>query len=526
MLSRDTQNTIDRIRPRSLRHAVAVSTVRWVVSLVFMAIVFPVMLARLGAADFGYWASLTAPTGMTGLFGLGFAPAIVALMGREVGHARTAESEHERERALRSAGVIAAVGMGVSLVAALVAVVVGWFLAPHIVAWVHVPVSEAASGVHLFRASSIALGCMVVGAGIGAQIEAVGRVDLAVLATGIVSVSNSILLLIAMLVSPSLDALALVALLTGVSGVLLPLAMALLSGATAMVPWYRIRSRQGLVLLRTAPGYGGAGAVTSLIDPLIKWSLGASLGPLPVSAYELATRVVSALSGVFMASLYPLMAHSATGLGRGDGAWVTRTVTISVQRVTAAGFPSLAALAVASTPLLAVWLGSEAPSGTSASIQVLCVATALSLAAFPACQAVGGRGAGNLILLIQGVTLAGVAVVSVGMVPEVLTAPFTGAVAFAFGVLLATPVAAAAYGRVYGRSHMWAAAKAALPSIIAAGLVLPWPILARVIGAGAILQLLVTVIAWGSILAVTVKRGSLGDGFSLKTWRRGLHGNG
>jgi hypothetical protein len=129
-----------------------------------------------------------------------------------------------------------------------------------------------------------------------------------------------------------------------------------------------------------------------------------------------------------------------------------------------------------------------------------------------------------LILLVQGTTLAGVFAVAVGLVPGLLTAPFAGAIAFAFGVLLATPVAALAYGRVYGRAEMLAAAKATLPSVAAACLVLPWPLLAGVVGAGPLLQLLITVIAWALVLVGTAKRGTLGDGFTPRTWRRSLRG--
>jgi len=509
------------MRPRTLRHAVMASGARWIVSIIFMGLVFPVMIHRLGVRSFGLWAELTAPTSMMGLVGFGVGPAMVALIGRSVGAARVAESDDERDRALSYAGGLIVAGFVMSALAAVVAVGLGVWIAPAMARSLHVPPSQMAGAIRLFRASSFGLGCLLIGACYSSQIEAVGRVDLSALGYGIASVANSAFLLVAILVSPTFDALAVVVVVTGIMSVVLPVALCVRSRASVLFAWYRFDRRATKALLRLAPGLGGASAITASLDPLVKWSVGAAIGPLPVSAYELAMRVVSVVSGVFSSLLYPLVPHLAIDLGRGEKAGLTSTVTTAVRRVTVLGFPSLAAVAAGCGPLLALWLGSGVPNGTVTSIRIVCIGAALSMATLPLYQALQGAGHGNRVLSVMATTLAGVAFVVAILVPAGVRPAYVGALAFSFGVLLATPVADAQYAVVFGKAALWGALRATLAGIVPGLAVLPWVVLVRALGGGPWTQLGALGLAWAATVTIVARLGILGDMGKLKSWRRG-----
>jgi O-antigen/teichoic acid export membrane protein len=509
------------MRPRTLRHAVIASGARWIVSIIFMGLVFPVMIHRLGVRSFGLWAALTAPTSMMGLVGFGVGPAMVALIGRSVGTARAAETDDECDRALSYAGGLIVAGLVMSALAAIVAVGLGVWIAPAMARLLHVPPSQMAGAIRLFRASSFGLACLLIGACYSSQIEAVGRVDLSVFGYGIVSVANSAFLLVAILLSATFDALALVVVATGIMSVVLPVALCFRSRASVLVAWYRFDRSATKAMLRLAPGLGGANAISATFDPMIKWSVGSALGPLPVSAYELSTRVVSVVSGVFTSLLYPIMPHSAVDVGRGERAGLTSTVKTAVRRVTVLGFPTLVAVAAGCGPLLALWLGSGVPGGTATSIRIVCVGAALSMATLPAYQALQGSGHGNRVLSVQATTLAGIAFVVAILVPAGVKPAYVGALAFSFGVLLATPVADAQYGVVFGKAALWGALRATLAGIAPGLVVLPWVFVVRALGGGAWAQLGALGLAWAATVTAVARLGILGDMGKITSWRRG-----
>ena len=178
--------TLARMRPARLRKSSMVSGGQFAASAVLMTLVYPVMLRELGVQMFGWWAVLTSPMGLTAVAGIGLQPAIVSLLGRSLGRARaecgeTGKAAHH----LRRGGSYALAGLVFSGVAALTAMVIGWWIAPMAVQAIHVPVDETAGALLLLRASVTNLAVMVLSAAITAQAEAANRVDLTALATGI-----------------------------------------------------------------------------------------------------------------------------------------------------------------------------------------------------------------------------------------------------------------------------------------------------------------------------------------------------
>jgi len=487
--------------------AMVISGARWGISAVAMALVFPVMINRLGAASFGYWAALTAPTSMSGLVGFGIAPAIVSLMGRAIGAARAARTEDECGAGLSAAGAYVAAGMTVTAAAAVAAFIAGWLVASPIVSALNVPASEAVAAVNLFHAAVVGLSFALLGNAVSAQVDAIGRVELTALGTGLLSVTNSALLLVALLVSPTFDALALVVLTTGVLSIVVPAVLLVISKAYVVLRWMRWQRIATWRMVRLAPALGGASAASALIDPLVKWSLGSAVGPIPVAAYEVSWRVVTVVTGVFTASLYPLLPHVAAGVGEGRYEELLRTVDRSVRAVTGLAFPTLAALAVASAPLLDVWLRGAVPAGTVTSLQLLSAASFLVVATTPAYQALQGSGRGLRVLTVQLVTLGVVAVV-LGLV---ITTPYAFGVAYLVAVACATPVADLHFATVFGWAALKSMLRATLPALAPSLVVVAVPLFAQLLGGGSVWQLVTTGLVWCLVLVAVARLGLLGD---------------
>jgi hypothetical protein len=207
-------------------------------------------------------------------------------------------------------------------------------------------------------------------------------------------------------------------------------------------------------------------------------------------------------------------------LGGGEREALIDTVTVAARRVTALGLPTLAAVAAGSGPFLLLWLGSDVPSGTATAIKIVCVGFALSIATLPAYQALQGAGRGVRLLSVQAVTLAGVAVVVVALVPMGLTTTYIGGLAFTLGVLLATPVADAHYGLVFGRQALSSALRASLTGVGPAAAVLPWAFIVSRMTASPWAQLGAVACAWCLAVTVVVRLGILGEFGRFKFRRR------
>ena len=442
---------LDALRPSPLRRSVVSSGTQFIVSMVVMALVFPVMLSRLGGSMFGWWAALTAPTSLADLFGFGLSPAVLSLLGRSLGSARSAVSYREVEANLSRAGRYAAAGVMLSLLAGAATLALGWWLAPLAVSLLHLPENQVGPGTTLFRASMLSLALMIVGSSLTAQIDAVGRVDLSSLSNGLLRVLNGVLVLVAVLASPGFQSLAGVVAVVGVLSILIPGVLLRVAGVTALMPWYGLTRASLKEVLRLSLSLGSASAIGSLIDPALKWSVGWGFGPLPVAAYELASRVVTAVAGLFRALLYPLLPLLASHHGSGQLQEATAAVTAAVGRCCRIAYPTLAALAVGSSPLLALWLNGTAPKGSASSVVVLCAGSAIGLAAVPAYYALSSGGFGRRILSVS-ITYAVVSAAVIGALLALSLAPGTSAaLAYAGGAAAAAVTTVVAYGRTISR---------------------------------------------------------------------------
>ena len=279
------RDTLERLTPLGVRRSAIVSWVSWFVSFLVLLLVFPLMIVRMGMQGFGLWAGLTVPTNMAALFGLGIAPAVVSVLGRSLGQARASAEDPEASEHLSQAGSCARAGLALSLATGCVAVLVGIAIAGPIVDLIHVPAVERTAALFLFRASSFCLGGMLVGGGISAVLDAVGRVDLDAIATGFVTVANALFLLAAVLIRPDFHSLAWVSVATAVTNVVAPAALLVGSGGSVLLRWGALDWTAVKRLSGLAASLGSAGGIGALVDPTVKWAVGALGGGVPIAAY-------------------------------------------------------------------------------------------------------------------------------------------------------------------------------------------------------------------------------------------------
>lgn len=471
-------------------------------TLIAMAAAFPIMLGELGAASFGLWAALTTPTSMMGLLSVGVVPATVSLLGRAVGAARTCEGDDQTTRALDRAGALIAGTMTVSAASAVLTLVIGLPAAPWVVELLAVPRDLVPDAIFLFRAATICLGAMLIGACFAAQLDATGRVDLSALSWGLVATLNAVFLLVAVMVSPGFVALGVVQLMTAVTNVVVPLVLLSLSGSLGLWRWIRLRRSVLAEFFRLAASMGGASAMGAALDPLVKLTVGSTVGPVPVGAYELAARVVQAGSGMFAAVVYPLLAHVAAAEGQGRRAEFVGTVANTVRRVTCVAFPTLVALGVGAAPLLALWLGEDTPPGTVGSVELLSLAGLGTIAALPSYQALSGVGKGLRVLAVQAVTLGAASVVLCLVAVGVLEAAATAALPVACGFAVGATMTLLQYRLEFGKGAAAAILSATRRGALGGLAIVPPVVIGRLAGAGERIQLVLVIAAWVSAVAV------------------------
>ena len=500
-------DTLARLRPHGLGRAAAASWLRWMVSIVVMALVFPVMIARMGAASFGLWAALTAPTNMTGLFGFGVSSSVVSILGRSLGRARACPDEAAAGRHLGDAGGCARSGLLLSGVAAVVAVAVGWAVSGPMVELLHVPAAQAADAQWLFRASSLCLGGMLLGAGITAVLEAVGRIDLSAAALGIVAVSNALFLLVAVLVRPDFRSLAYVSAATAVTNVIVPLAFLQGSGSGVVLRWGTVNrtTLRGLCML--ALSLGAVGALGTLIDPAVKWTVGALGGGVPVATYEVASRITLLVAGSFAALIAPLFPHYARVLTEFGTEYVSMRVSSASRLLTAVALPSLALFAAVSAAVMQLWLGSDVPAGAVASVEILAVSSAASLAVRAAWGALAAGGHGRRLLVVQvgNVCLVGVCLAAV-TAGRAVPIDVAAAVAVAAGALLGALLTLVEYGRAFGAEAARSLVRSAADGLILAAVVTPVALATRLLGMPAAVQLGAAIVSWAILMGYLYRR--------------------
>lgn len=515
-----SRETLRRLAPRSLGHAAVVSWLRWVASVAVMLLVFPIMIARMGTQGFGLWAALTAPTNMTALFGLGVAPAVVSVLGRSLGSARASTGDPEAAEHLHHAGSCARAGLALSLAAAGISILVGFSIARPIVDLLKVPPAQVESALWLFRASCLCLGGMLLGGGMVALLEAYGRVDMSAAANGLVTVSNAVFLLVAVLVQPSFHSLAWVSAATAVSNVAAPFACLMGTGGSVLLRWGRLDLAAFRRLGGLALSLGFVGGIGAIVDPAVKWTVGALGGGAAVAAYELASRALSVLAGSFNSLLAPLMPYYARSLTEHGSAHVAQRVISSSRLLATVAFPTIAVFAAASNGLMQLWLGGNMPSGSVESLEILAIATIVSI---------GLRAAwGALIAAGQGARLLFVQLVSVGCVPVVLALaaghwlPLGVAAATAYGsyALVGGGLTLVQYGRFFGKDVAYRLLRSAKHGVMLAGLVIAPVLAARFTGVSAAQETAVAGTAWVIVLIYLVRSEPQVRSIAKRAWHR------
>lgn len=495
-----------RLTPRGVRRSAFVSWVAWLASFLTTLIVFPVMIARIGTQSFGLWAGLTAPTGMGGLFGLGIAPAIVSVLGRSLGQARAGTKDTEVSKHLNQAGSCARAGLMLSLVTGLGAVLVGFAIARPIVELIHVPAAESTAAIFLFRASSLCLGGMLVGGGITAVLDAVGRVDLDAATSGVVTVANALMMLVAVLVRPDFRTLALVSIATAATNVAAPAVCLVGSGASVLLRWGGFNRDAFKRLGGLATSLGAVDVIGAVLDPMVKWSVGAIGGGAPIAAYELAQRAVSVLSGSLSSLLAPLMPYYARTLTERGSKHVTERVTSSSRALVAVALPTIVLFAVASNAVMRLWLGSRLPAGAVGSLEILGISTLVSIWLRASWAALMAAGQGTRLLVVQAVSIIGTSVALALAGWHVVPLTLAAAIAFCGFALAGTPLTLVQYGRTFGKAAAHDLLRSAQYGLVLAGLVTP-PVLAVRLGdADPIVEISVAAIAWLAVFTHLVRR--------------------
>jgi O-antigen/teichoic acid export membrane protein len=478
-----------------------VSWLSWLARFIVMLLVFPVMIGKMGTADFGLWAALTAPTNMTGLFGIGIAGAIVSIVGRLLGQARAAaESDGLREH-LDLAGATARLGVLLSSATGALAALVGYAIAPWIVSLLSVPAAEEPNALFLFRASSLCLGGMLAGSGLSAVLDSVGRVDLHAVSTGFVSVCNALLLLTAVMIEPDFGSLAWVSIATALINVVAPLVMLAACGGMRFLRLGTLGPVGLRRFTRLAIGLGSVDVIGTIVDPSVKWSVAAIGGGAPVASYELAQRAVSILSGTFSALLAPLAPYYARTLTEHGSKHVTDRVTASSRLMASLGFPTIALFAASSDALMYLWLGEHVPAGAVASLEVLSLSTLISIGVRPAWGALVAAGKGRRLFAVQATSLAfmilALALAAWHLIPLTVAA----AVAVAGFSLAGSAYCLLQYGRTFGRRAGFDVLRSFQHGLLLAGVATPIVVGMRLADTNPIAQVGIAAAAWLLVLA-------------------------
>lgn len=405
---------LDRLEPAPLARSMFSSGLRWSVAAILMAVALPVVLDGLGSVRFGYWALLTTPTSLAALLDLGVIPSVVSLAGRRLARARTGVPE---SRALiRESGSLVLAGIVQSLAMGLIAAVIGLAIADSCVDAAGLPVSIETSGLFLFRCSIFNLAMTIVGNGLIASTEAVGRVDLTSWGAGFLSILNSALMIVAVWLNPTLGALGWVVAINGVATVVCYLTCAFIARVPVLIRVGSVDRGNVYLVSRLGLGMGAAGAVGSVVDPLVKWTTLLVAGPLAVSAFEVAQRVVGMSVGATRSLLYPLMTHFTTVIGRDGDLGLRSAVELSTVRTASLVLPAFGALAAGIAAVYDLWLGPAAPPGVSVATAILFVTSAVSVIATPSYHALQSIAHSKSLIAVQtsGAVVAVVATLALG----------------------------------------------------------------------------------------------------------------
>lgn len=504
-LSRRSSVTLRRLTPRGVRHSAFVSWVSWLASFLVMLLVFPVMIAKMGTQGFGLWAALTVPTNMSGLFGLGIAPAVVSVLGRLLGEARASAEDPEVREHLSRAGSCARAGIALSLATGCVAVLVGFAIAGPIVDLLHVPSAEHGSAIFLFRASSLCLGGMLVGGGISAVLDAVGRVDLDAAANGVVTVANAVLLLVAVMIRPDFHTLGLVSVATAATNVAAPTVCLAGTGASVLFRWGVLDWAAFKRLGGLAASLGSVDGIGTLLDPVVKWSVGALGGGAPIASYALASRATSVLSGSFTSLVAPLMPYYARTLTERGVEHVTERVTSNTKLLTTVAFPTIALFAVASDALMRLWLGDSLPSGAVESLEILAISTLVTMWFRAPWGALIASGHGRRLLAVQAASLVGLAVALALAAWHVLPLQVAAATAVCTFSLVGSALTFVQYRRTFGGVAAHDLLRSTQHGLLLAGVATPIVLVVRVAGWSPPKQTAVAAAVWLAVLVYLMR---------------------
>ena len=390
--------------------------------------------------------------------------------------------------------------MVLSLVAAGAAAAVGFVAAGTIVKLLNIPASEAHAAAWLFRASSLCLGGMLVGAGVSGVLDAVGRVDLDAAANGFITVANAGFLLAAVLIQPTFRTLALVSVATAVTNVAAPTACLAASGGAVLFRWGKLDFMAFRRLGGLAVSLGSVGAIGSTVDPFVKWTVGALGGGLPVAAYEVASRAILIVSGSFGSLAAPLMPHYATTFTERGRDHVADRVTSASRLLVAVAFPTIALFAAASEALMTLWLGKSLPPGTVPSLEILAVGAIVAISMRAAWAALIASGQGRRLLVVQISSVSAPIVVLALAAEHVFPLSVAAATALASYTVLGGALTLVQYGRTFGKAAAHGLVQSETHGLALAAVAAPIVLGFRIAGASAVVQVAVAAVVWVGVL--------------------------
>lgn len=368
-------------------------------------VALPLVVGGIGAVKFGWWAVLTTPTSLAGLFDLAVVPAVVALAGSSLADARSMSSSTDAESSLRQAASFGIAGLFLTTFLAIGALLLGWFAAPSLVRLIGTPADMTGTAMLLMRCAVVNLAATIVGNGVVASTEAVGRVDLTAVGAGILSAMNSLMMIGAIAVAPSLRTLAYVVVMNAALTLVVYGVCGIVAGLPRLFSWGALNQVSVKAVAKVGVHLGAAGALGALTEPAVKWTAQILVGPSAVAVYEIAQRIVGMVLGGVRSMLYPLMARLANVNSQNSRLEFADTIIAGERAVLSLAVPATAAVAVGIGPVYELWLRGSVPSGASGAATVLLVGGIVSLIATPAYHALQSRADGRLLVIAQAVGL-------------------------------------------------------------------------------------------------------------------------
>lgn len=360
------------ISGRRLAHNTLLNVVGRVVPLLVAIFTVPYVVHHLGPDRYGLYSLAWIVVGYFALFNLGIGPATTKFVAELLGKGETEELPELVWTAIASQ-------TGLGLVGGLLLVAVSPLLVDHLL---KIPSDLHAQAYVVFLMMAAALPIDFAGGSIQGVLGASQRFDLVNAISVPASSLTYIVPVITLALGFGLPAIVLCMVLLRVVSAIVALLLSL-----RLYPTLRhIRFNPRLV--RSLLGFGGWVTLSNIVGPILvyfdRFLIGALISVAGVGFYAppylIATKL-SILPGSLVGALFPAFSTSA---GRGDSAWIRKTLVRSLKFLILLVGPAALLLAFFAHPLLMLWLGPKYASEGTLVLQIMAAAVFVnSLALVP-----------------------------------------------------------------------------------------------------------------------------------------------